>query len=60
MFLSPEDRSIIIDCILESDLLYLETLLQRRAMIKLELQRVEGSIVKKSQEINSLRCVYAG
>jgi hypothetical protein len=52
--LNPTERRILIEGILSSDVKYLEKLVKRKFALTLELQMLEGSILKKSAEIQGM------
>jgi hypothetical protein len=53
--LNSTERSILLEGILESDLRYLEKLVQRKSNLMLELQMLEGSILKKIAEVQGIQ-----
>ena len=53
--LNPTERKVLVEGILESDMRYLEKLVKRKFAIMLELQMLEGSILKKSAEIQGMQ-----
>jgi hypothetical protein len=53
--LNPTERRILIEGILSSDVKYLEKLVKRKFALMLELQMLEGSILKKSAEIQGMQ-----
>ena len=56
--LTAEERKILIDGILQSDLNYLNTLLERKNKLLLEMHLLEGSILKKVQEIEGMKTQF--
>lgn len=56
--LSPEDRKILIQSILQSDIKYLDKLLHRKVQLLQEFQSLEVSIIKKTSEIENLQAQF--
>lgn len=53
--LTPCERRTLIEGILSSDVQYLEKLVKRKFALMLELELLEGSILKKAAEVQAMQ-----